>query len=208
MLHFLSVFFLLKISLLYRNLKHFCKVILVFMSILSNWGEVYLVYLQRAYSREHSASDFMSESSSGVFRTLVMLELWRPEWDTPTYWQVDEREVHMFGGWSFSHFLSTLHVCSLLQTHQCFFFLMFYSPMLFSNQYNMLPCSVLTFVSSPFLLGYRQYLLALMKPWILATWLWAQVTVSTFSHSFCHNYIEQQSSRVVISEDGFTVVKS
>lgn len=47
--------------------------------------------------------------------------------------------------------------------------------------------------------GYRRYLLVLMKPWIQATWLLAQVTVSAFSHLLYHACAWEPQSRVTLS---------
>lgn len=47
--------------------------------------------------------------------------------------------------------------------------------------------------------GYRRYLLVLMKPWIQATWLSAQVTVSAFSHLFYHACAWEAASWVTMS---------
>lgn len=47
--------------------------------------------------------------------------------------------------------------------------------------------------------GYRRYLLVSMKPWIQATWLLAQITVSAFSHLFYHACAWEPPSWVTLS---------
>lgn len=111
-------------------------------SVLFLWVCIFYLYLVkqgRGFSWQQSGSDCVSGSEQHVFwGTLIMLELWRPEWDTPTYWKTDERELHM---------LPADDALTSDPWHLCLFlgqwwpsgwpFHIFYSPMLFGNLFGM-----------------------------------------------------------------------
>lgn len=61
------------------------------------------------------------------------------------------------------------------------------------------PCLCFALTSLLLSPGYRRYLLVLMKPWIQATWLSARVTVSAFSHLFCHSCFRETPGWVMLS---------